>query len=385
MRIQHVITRLIIGGAQENTLLSVQGQSALGHQVQLVCGPTIGPEGTLVPEALASGVDYLEIPSLVRQLSPVKEIQAYFSLRKAIRNYKPDVVHTHSSKAGILARLAAWHERVPIVVHTIHGLPFHPYQSAVARRGYIAAETMAAKCCHHIACVADAMTEKAVAAGVAPPEKFTTVYSGMKTEPFLHFEGDRDELRSKWGFTPNDIVIGKIARLFELKGHEYLFDAFLRVKDDYPTLKLFLVGGGLYEPDFRLWAKEHNLENRVIFAGLVPHEHVASAIHAMDLVCHCSLREGLARVLPQALLAGKPTISFDIDGAKEVIRNGETGWLIRPKDVDGLTTAIAEVLSAPDHAQKLAEQGRLWCADRFSDMTMCKRLLELYESLLPKS
>lgn len=385
MRIQHIITRLIIGGAQENTLLSVLGQARRGHDVQIVCGPTTGPEGTLVPEALAKGVDYVELPPLLRELSPLNEIRAYVALRRAIRAYKPDVVHTHSSKAGILGRIAAWHERVPVIVHTIHGLPFHPYQSALARSVYIASERFAARHCHHIACVADAMAEKAVAAGVAPVEMFSTVYSGMETEPFLTPSCDRQELRAAWGFQPGDLVLGKIARLFELKGHEYLFAAFLRLKDQYPRLKLFLVGAGLYEEKFRQWAQGNGVGDRVVFAGLVPHERVADTIHAMDMVAHCSLREGLARVLPQALLAGKPVVSFDIDGAKEVVRTGQTGWLVAPGDVDGLTAALREMLSDPERAQGYAQAGRAWCLSRFSDDTMCEALLALYSRLMPSA
>jgi glycosyltransferase involved in cell wall biosynthesis len=378
MKILHIITRMILGGAQENTLLTVLGQMKRGHEVVLCTGPTSGPEGSLLAEAQAKGVPLIETPFLLREISPVADARAYYALRKIIRDVRPDVVHTHSSKAGILGRLAAWKEKTPFVIHTIHGLPFHPYQSKLKNAVYIAAEKIAAARCHKIACVAYAMAEKALAAGIATPEKYITVYSGMRTEEFLREPVDREAIREKYGFAPDDFVIGKIARLFELKGHDYLLDVFAELIRDFPSARLFFVGDG----SWREWLEEkaHALDiaPRVTFAGLVPHKDVAGAIHAMDMVAHCSLREGLARVLPQALLAGKPVVSFDIDGAREVVKNNETGWLVPPLDLPGLGKAIREIMTDLSAALKLAETGRKLCAERFDWQLMADRLLDIY-------
>lgn len=379
MRILHIITRLIRGGAQENTLLSVIGQREAGHAVRLLVGPTLGPEGSLVPDALAADVDYQETPDLIRSVSPLTDLRAYIALRRTIREYHPDVVHTHSSKAGILGRLAAWHERVPFVTHTIHGLPFHPYQNPLVRQLYIQSERYAARCCHRIISVCDTMSEKAVAARVAAPEKFCTVYSGMDTEIFLSPPQPREYYREKFGIRPEEIVLGKVARLFELKGHDDLFAAFAALKDRYPQARLLLVGDGAWKERLVAHAQALGIFERIIWTGLLHPNEVPQAIHAMDVLVHCSLREGLARVLPQALLAGVPVVSYDIDGAKEVVLPGESGWLVAPRDEAGLQRALSEALSDLPAARQLAINGREHCREIFDWRYMTRRLLNVYQ------
>ncbi len=385
MRILHMITRLILGGAQENTLLSVCGQQEAGHSVRLVCGPTTGPEGSLVAEARARGVDYVEVPSLVRAVRPWRDIEAYRALRRCIQAYRPDVVHTHSSKAGVLGRVAAWRENVPFVVHTIHGLPFHPYQSGLAYQIFAAAERFAARRCHQLVAVADAMRDQAVAAGVAAPDKFVTVYSGMEMEPFLEAPADRKAVRAAFGLAEEDVVIGKVARLFRLKGHEDLFAAFARLQGARPRLRLLLVGDGTWRARLEARARDLGIRDRCVFAGLIPHDRVADTIHAMDVVVHCSLREGLARVLPQALLAGRPVVSYDVDGAREVVIDGQTGQLVPPRDIDALVSALGGILADPAPAQRMAQAGRERCRTRFDWRHMVDRLLALYAAGLEKA
>lgn len=379
MRIMHIITRLIRGGAQENTLLSVIGQQEAGQQVRLVTGPTVGPEGSLVPDALAAGVDYRELPNLIRAINPWRDWLVYRELRRVICDFKPEVVHTHSSKAGILGRLAAWHERVPHIFHTIHGLPFHPYQSKLSYQIYLQAERFAARHCHHIFSVCDTMSEKAAAAGVAPLSFFTTVYSGMRTEQFLQPAHSTSYYREKFGFEPDEIVLGKVARLFELKGHEHLFNACAVLCREFPQLRLLLVGDGAWRERLERRAAELGIAERIRWTGLLHPDEVADAIQAMDILVHCSLREGLARVLPQAFLCGKPVVSLDVDGAREVVIPEQTGWLVPPNDVDALCRALREALQDTNHARELAENGRALCRERFDWRLMARHLLELYQ------
>ncbi len=379
MRILHIITRLIRGGAQENTLLSAIGQQEAGHTVRLLVGPTSGPEGSLVPDALSARVDYVETPHLIRAVNPLRDLQAYLALRREIRAFRPDVVHTHSSKAGVLGRLAAWHESIPFVVHTIHGLPFHPYQSRLAYQLYLQSERFAAKRCHRILSVCDTMSEKAAAAGVAPLSFFSTVYSGMRTEQFLNPTHPAAYYRAKLGIRPGDLVLGKVARLFELKGHDFLFDACATLCREFPTLKLLLVGDGSWRGRLEQRARELGILDRILWTGLLHPDEVAEAIQAMDLLVHCSLREGLARVLPQAFLCGKPVISFDVDGAREVVINDTTGWLVPPENTSALCQALRTAISDMPHARLLAERGRALCRERFDWKTMTEQLLALYQ------
>lgn len=381
LRIMHIITRMILGGAQENTLLTLRAQSET-EDVCLVAGPTTGPEGTLVPDIHAAGIEYIEVPSLLRAVNLFREREAYHALGGIIRSWKPDVVHTHSSKAGILGRCAAWAEGVPCVVHTIHGLPFHPYQAFPIRLLYIGLERFAARRCHRIACVADAMRDKALAAGIGHPGLYTTVYSGMELEPFLAPTEPRDAIRARYGFSPDDVVIGKVARLFELKGHEDLLAVFARLAGDYPRARLFFVGDGLWRQRLQARAAALGVGDRVTWAGLVPRTEVADTLHAMDMLVHCSLREGLARVLPQAFLSYLPVVSYDIDGAREVVEDGVTGRLVPAQDLATLEAAIRGMLSEPVQAKAWAREGRARCRSRFDWRTMGAALLDVYREIL---
>lgn len=162
MKIMHVITRFILGGAQENTLYTVEGQHALPeHEVMLVTGPAIGPEGELLKRAERSGVNTVVLTHLRRAICPYHDSLAFLQLCRLMSEFRPDVVHTHSSKAGVLGRLAARVCRVPVVVHTIHGLPFHPYQCALLNWGYVLLERWCARYTDKLITVADAMTRQA--------------------------------------------------------------------------------------------------------------------------------------------------------------------------------------------------------------------------------
>src|SRR4051812_36676166 len=178
MRIVHVITRLIVGGAQENTLLSCAGQHDLGHEVTLITGPALGPEGSLMERARTYGYRVEVIDEMRRSILPVKDYRTYRRLVDRFRELKPDVVHTHSSKAGIIGRWAAARARVPVIVHTIHGLAFTASTSRVVNYVYRLLERQAAPLTTKIVCVADAMRDQSLAGGVGRPEQYVTVYSG---------------------------------------------------------------------------------------------------------------------------------------------------------------------------------------------------------------
>lgn len=383
LKVIHVITRLILGGAQENTLFTVEGLARMPEfEVKLISGPAIGPEGDLVRRALRNGVDLEIMPELRRELHPYYDPAAFLKLCDIYRRERPDIVHTHSSKAGILGRAAARATGVPCVIHTIHGLPFHPYQSKLANAVYIMSEMIAARWSHGIISVADAMTEKAVAAGVAPPGKFVTIYSGMEVDPFLADDGARERVRSRFHVAPDDIVIGKIARLFELKGHEYILDAAPEILEKFPNVKLMFVGDGILRESLQKHAERLGIADRVIFTGLVDPGEIPAMIKAMDMVVHSSLREGLARVLPQSLLSAKPVVTFDIDGAREVVIEGETGFLVEPGSIDGLADAIIRALSDMPRAKAMAEEGRRRFADQFRTETMVREIAEYYRRFI---
>lgn len=382
MRVAHIITRMIIGGAQQNTLFTVEDQyQDYQDEVSLMTGPTTGPEGTLIPRAEQGGFDLRIIPHLTRSISPLNEWRAYRELITELRDFQPELVHTHSSKAGILGRAAASHLKIP-VVHTIHGAAFHFGQSPLHYRAYIAAEKWAAHRCDRLISVCDAMTDQYVAAGITTKDRCDTVYSGMEVEPFLTSSRPPAEVRQELGIEPQHIVIGKVARLFHLKGHKYLIEAAKQVVDAQPQVRFLLVGDGILRTEFEQRISELGLSEHFIFAGLVPPERVPELIHAMDIVAHTSVWEGLARVLPQGLIAGKPVVSYDIDGAREVVIPEETGYLLPPESIEPISNALIELASDPEKRHRFGQTGRERFTDQFRHETMTRRLREIYQRVL---
>lgn len=383
MKIAHIITRMIIGGAQENTLYNcLDLVRDHGDEVVLITGPATGPEGDLLRQHDLTGLTIREVPSLIRSINPFSDVTSYRAIKKAIADFKPDVVHTHSAKAGMLGRFAAWNLRIPAVIHTVHGAPFHPYQSWAARKFFIACERYAAKRCHHLISVADAMTDLMLNAHVASREKFTTIYSGMDIEPFLHADDHRARVRLQFGFREDDVVIGKIARLFHLKGHDDLIASAQEVVAKVPQAKFLLVGDGILRDELTADIALRGLTKHFVFAGLVPPSEVPALIGAMDILVHTSLREGLARALPQGLLAGKPVVSYDIDGAREVVINNETGALITPRDVKTLAASLSDLAQNPTLREKLGRAGQGRCKIRFDHREMTRQIRALYDSVL---
>jgi glycosyltransferase involved in cell wall biosynthesis len=381
MRVLHVITRMIVGGAQENTLLTVQGLDRLPeYEVTLVSGVDRGPEGSLLEQARKT-VDLAVIPELARSINPAADWRTLVKLYRLIRRGRYHVVHTHSSKAGVLGRVAAKLAGTPIIVHTLHSLVFHDYQPRVVNRTWWAIKKACAPLTDHYISVADAISEKAIAEGIAPPERFSTVYSGMELDWFLSFNGDRAAIRRELGIPAKAPVVGKVARLFPLKGHEQLLDAAPRIAAAHPDVRFLLVGDGTLHDQVRARARAAGLEDQFVFTGLIPRERMPAMLAAMDVLVHTSLREGIARALPQALAMGIPCVSVDLDGAREVVVPGRTGYLVPPREPDALADAVAELLSDAALRTQMGRAGRELVDPAFRAAIMVDRIGALYQRL----
>lgn len=382
MHVAHIITRLIVGGAQENTLLTVEDQHRdFGDRVSLITGPALGPEGSLMDRAAAGGFDLRVIEPLRRSINPLRDWSACRRIVAALREIAPDIVHTHSSKAGILGRAAAARLGIP-AVHTIHGAAFHYGQHPLAYRTYVMAEKWAARRTAHFISVADAMTQAYVEAGVAGPERFTTIYSGFDVEPFLNPPRPRADVWAELGFADGDVVVGMIGRLFHLKGHEFLLAASPDVVAAHPHVRFLLVGDGILREQYERQIREMGLTDHFHLTGLVPPSRIPELIHAMDVVVHTSQWEGLARVLPQALIAGKPVVSYDVGGAREVVIPGETGFLLPRDSVRELVDAIGSLVADPALRERFGATGRERFTEQFRHQTMTRRIRDVYDAVL---
>jgi len=374
---------MIVGGAQENTLLCCRDLMRIfGDDVLLVAGPGLGPEGSLVERAEAEGVPLAIVPSLRRAIHPWRDWWSYLAIKRILRNFGPDVVHTHSAKGGILGRVAATALGVPAIVHTVHGSPFHPYQAAGGRAVIRWCERYAAGKCHALISVADAMTDLLADAGVAPREKFTTIYSGMEVEPLLDAKQHRDATRRRLGYDDRHVVIGTIARLFHLKGHTYVIRAARQVVAQLPNARFLWVGDGVLRKRLVRQINAAGLSDQFQLVGLVEPHRIPVLISAMDVLVHTSLREGLARALPQALIAGKPVVTYDIGGAREVVSPGETGLIVPPESINELADAINELVDNGELRAQWGSQGRQRWADPFRHEKTTGKLRQLYERIL---
>lgn len=430
LRILHISTRLILGGSQENTILSCEGQARMGHEVHLAFGPIYGPEGSLLQRVEhfnaaaptpASRITTHLVPHLTREVSPLADWRCYRELRALVRTLQPDIVHTHSSKAGILGRLAAWDEYqrdlridpIPaqhlhcwrcVVIHTIHGPPFMPVNAdsgLVARlknrannKIYTLAERFAARKCDAIVSVADAMTHEFLRRGIGKPARYTTIPSGMETERFLHAApGEhRATVRRELGLAESDFVIGTVARLAQHKGHDDILEALADDLRAHPDWKLLWVGDGWWKD--RLLERAESIgaaKSQIITTGLVPPERVPALIRAMDVLVHPSYREGLPRTVPQAQLCAVMPIAYDCDGTPEAIvpqtldgpiNPDSTGILVPTGDRARLREAIRWAAGHAHERRAIGERARVVAAERFSTVAMVESLDRLYNRLL---
>ncbi len=381
MKICHVITRLIIGGAQENTVLTCRGLVEKDHEVTLIAGPETGPEGSLWDQAKQTGCAIEQIDFLRRTISPLSDWRARRDLTALFKRIQPDVVHTHSSKAGIIGREAASLAGVSNIVHTIHGMSFNRTQPPFSRWLYRTLERRAARVTTAFVCVADAMTEQAVAAGLAPASSFITIRSGMEVDLFTPNPELRKSLRKKWGVSKDEVVVGTVARLFKNKGYEDIIQAIPQAVVGNKKLKFVWIGDGAYRQRYEQSLQAINLRNRVHLTGLVSPTEIPKLMNGFDMLVHASHWEGLPRTVVQASLTEVPAISYDNDGAPEVVIPNQTGVLVKCGQIDQLATAIIKLSLDPKQRLTLGRAARRKCLSDFDWRRMVDQLDQLYAKL----
>lgn len=384
IRVLHIITRMIVGGAQENTLLSVEGLDAMPeYYVDFISGIDQGREGELLTRARET-TNLIIVDELGRSIKPWSDAVALWKLYRLIKKGKYHIVHTHSSKAGVLGRIAAYFAGTPLIVHTLHSLVFHDYQPWIVNRTWWLIKKICAPMTDFYISVSAIIVKKALAAGISKPEKYRTIYSGMELDWFLNAKFDSAKVREEFGIPQDAPVVGKIARLFPLKGHDELMDAAPEIVKRIPNVRFFLIGDGILLEHLQERAKEYGILENFVFAGLINRERIPEMISAMDVVVHTSLREGLARVLPQSLAMGKPCVSFDIDGAPEVVIDDYTGYLVEAYDSVGLAEKISKILGDDDLRKKMGENGKIHVDPNFRTEKMVADIAEVYQMLLEK-
>ncbi|MBI4707531.1 MAG: glycosyltransferase [Candidatus Omnitrophica bacterium] len=379
IRVLHIITRLIKGGAQENTLLTVLGLREKGYQVMLASGPTSGPEGEIESVVRRQNIDLAVIPELVRQVNPVKDLISLVKLYFLIKRYRFDIVHTHTSKAGIVGRLAAKLAGVQVVVHTPHGHVFHSYFGRFESMLYRFLEMIFSCFCDKIITLTDNCKNEHLKLKIATADKFITIPSGVKVEDF-NGSFDNKKTKGELGIPLDRKVIGTVARIEPIKGISFFVEAMPQVLEKFPNSHFLLVGDGSQRKFLQNRVEELGISQKVIFSGI--RQDVARMISIMDIFVLCSLNEGMGRVLVEAGVMGKPSVATKVSGIPELVKDGESGVLVEPASSSELAKGIIQLLSYPDKAKLFGENARKIMNENFSAKEMVNRIDNLYCELL---
>ena len=383
VRMLHIITRMIRGGADENTLATVKGLDKRRYHVDLVVGE--GSELDLLDGL--EGVSVHVMPALVRDPDPLKDLKALFQLARLIRHHRYQVVHTHTAKGGFLGRIASAMAGTPIIIHTVHGVTFHEHLSAPRRAFYVMLERIAARFTHQFVAVGEDVMNIYVNSGIGQAAAYETIYSGMPLDEY--FEAgrmpapERQALRAELGLLPEHQAVTMVARLEARKGHRYLFESVRRARVRYPELRVLLVGDGVLRAPLEQQAREMEVADVVTFLG--HRTDVPRVLAASDISVLTSLWEGLPRVLVQAAATGKPIVTFDVEGAWEVVRDGRSGFIVQSRDVAAFTDRLESLLADRDNARLLGEAGRDQIGSQWTLETMLERLDRLYQRLTSRS
>jgi len=377
IRVAHVITRLSKGGAQENTLSTVKLANRNRFDVDLISGPTDGSEGSIEDAARSAGIEIVRVPSLTRSPDPWRDFRAYRELRRIFREGHYDIVHTHTSKAGFLGRLAAAHGDVPIIVHTPHGHIFFGYFNTGLTEFFTRLERHAARKTDRLLALTRRGIEEHLARGVGRREQWDAVFSGIDLSPYPQAMARRDDTRATLGVEPDDFLAGAVGRLEPVKGFAYFVDAARVVARNAPESRFIVAGDGSLSGELQSQAAD--LGDRFRFLGL--RDDVPDLMAAMDVCVVPSVNEGMGRVLLEASAAGVPVVASKVGGIPEILRDGESGMLVAPRDVTGLADGILALYADSGLRERMGETARTLCAG-YSLERMVERIEAVYETLI---
>ena len=380
-KVLHPITRLIVGGAQENTLLTVHLLDKARWDAAVITGPQAGPEGSLLDVADALGVPVTVEPSFVREINPLQDLRALVRLRRFIRDGGYVIVHTHSSKTGIIGRWAARWAGAPVIIHTVHGWGHHDRQHPLVRKLYIWLEKRTLPFTDKLIAVSPSNVEKGLADGIGTPADYVVIRSGIELDRFGHPQVPRAETRRAWGIPADAPVVGTVTRLSPQKAPLDFVAAAAQVHAQRPDVWFMLVGDGPLRADVDARARELGIADHLIMTGL--RRDVPELMAAFDIFALSSLWEGLPRVLPQAMATGLPIVTTAADGSAEAVEDGVNGFVVPADAPQALASALLRLLDDPALAQQMGAAGRAR-VDEFSATRMVDEIATLYETLLRK-
>jgi glycosyltransferase involved in cell wall biosynthesis len=380
IRVLHIITRLIVGGAQENTMLTASFLDKNRYEVEVWSGPQTGSEGSLKKEYRKREIKLEFIPELVREINPVKDFLALFKIIRKLKRQPFDIIHTHSSKAGILGRIASKLAGVPVIVHTVHGWSFHDRMRTMERKVYIALEKWTEHFTDKLITVTDLDIKKGLDAGIFKSDKYVTIHSGIEIERYRDIEVDIRKKRQELGIKEDAIIVGTVARLSPQKAPLDFVEMVAQVHQDHPDVKFVYVGDGPLRDIVENRIRKHHLEDAISLLGL--RCDVPELLHCIDIFALSSHWEGLPRVFPQAMAAGKPIVATRVDGASEAIQHGVNGFLVETGDVKGLSHYVGLLIGDKHLRNVMGRKGLDMVDPAFSARDMVSQISVVYEELL---
>lgn len=374
----HLITKLELGGAQQNTLFTVSHLDRSRFRPTLITGEP----GILDEEAKAlSGVAFYQVPSLVRQVSSLSDLRALAALTSLLGRLRPTIVHTHSSKAGILGRWAARLVRVPIIIHSIHGFGFTRYQHPIVQRTLIALERATARFTTRFFSVSEANRRRGIELGLFSEERCTVIRSGVDLVALRQTRVDLAAKKRDLGLHLERPVIGMIAPLKPQKAPLDFVRVAELVHKAKPNTQFLLVGDGELREAVEAEVRRLGLSSTVFLTGW--RRDIAEVMRCFDVFVLTSLWEGLPRVYLEALASGVPVVGTRVDGAAEVVQEGVNGYLTEPGDILSLAERVLSLLAEPNTATKMGRNGQL-LPIAFDIYEMVRQQEREYEHLVAK-
>ena len=379
IRVLQVITRLIVGGAQETVMITADLLDKQRFQVDVISGPQTGCEGSLIEEIRARSIPLIILPDLLREVSPLHDILAFWKLFQIMRKGQYSVVHTNSSKAGMLGRVAAWLARVPVIVHTVHGWSFHDHMASFVRRAYILLERLTTWMSDALIVVTQSDIDKGLKEGIGKMDKYHLIRSAIPLDDFNPETKQREIVRSELGIPSAVPVLGNVGRFSEQKNPLDWIRVASRVRRSLPDCYFLLVGDGPLRSEVERLIIEEDIKDCTVLTGL--RRDVPYLLSAMDVFLLTSLWEGLPRVIPQAMAMEIPVVANGVDGSTEVIVPGETGYVCLPGDLDSLAKRCVGLLQDANQRQLMGRCARMIAIQEFDQNQMVKQIELLYERL----
>ena len=377
MTLLHLITRLSLGGSARNTIDSAAATVRAGYDTILATGPS-GDEVDVSHLADESGCRLAIIRSLQREIAPLRDLRALVAIVRLIRRERVAIMHTHTSKAGFIGRLAARVAKVPVVIHTPHGHIFYGYYGAARTSFFIALERWAATFSDALVALTEEDMREHLDRRIGSRDQYRVIPSGVDIEGFRNRAQARDAARSELGWSTEERIVVGVGRLVPVKGFDIAVRALAQLRATFPETRLVLVGDGPERGRLEQLAAASDNLSRVTITGAAG--DVAPFLAASDVVIAPSRNEGMGRVLIEAMALGKPVVASRVGGVASVVSDGHSGVLVRPDDPGELARALIELFSDPlrmeAYSNVAAER-----AEQFSLRVMQQGLLTLYREL----